>query len=378
MRAITVFFLVSGSFAGTVASVAALAQSAPAPAPNPPRLISSAPPAATPDSPAPPKATTEWVLHKTADGQHPNGNEQMLVWLMNQARRNPAAEGQWLASAADFDIANSRDTVFNVNKTLLINEFNQLPAKPPAAFDRRLYNAAQLHTAYMIANDVQNNIGQDQRVANQGFVPSACAFSVFGSASSALNAHAALNIDWGDSSLDTPGACFAGSFYAPSAQEPTDGMQKCRGHRQAIMAADNNYTNVGFAAVAENNPVTQVGPLVTALNYCQANGSVADHYNRFIVGTVWRDTNNNRRYDPGEGFAGVRVEPSTGSFFAITAVGGGYAIPITSPGNYQVTFSGGGIGPTHTKSVTVGATSVLLDYTTVIYADGFEDTPPPY
>lgn len=376
MRATTVFFFLGGSLGGIIASTAALAQAAPAP--QPARLFGAPSVAETTGTAAPPKVLTEWTLHKSADNQHPNGHEQMLVWLMNQARRNPSAEGVWLASAGESEIANSRDNIFHVNKSLLQSEFNQLPAKPPAAFDQRLYEAALQHTNYMIANDVQDSNGQGQRIIDQGFAISACAVSAFGSATSALNAHAALNIDWGDSSLDSAGPCFNGSFYGPSAQESSDGMQKCRGHRQSIMAADNDYTNVGFAVVAENNTQTQVGPLVTALNYCQANGAAANHYNRFLVGTVWRDANNNRRYDPGEGFGGVRVEPNSGNFFAITAPGGGYAIPITSAGTYQVTFSGGAIGPAYTRSVTVGSVSVRLDYTTVIYADGLEDTPPPY
>ena len=35
----------------------------------------------------------EWVFHKTADGSHPDGNEQAMVWLMNRARSNPRKEG---------------------------------------------------------------------------------------------------------------------------------------------------------------------------------------------------------------------------------------------------------------------------------------------
>jgi len=77
---------------------------------------------------------------------------------------------------------------------------------------------------------------------------------------------------------------------------------------------------------------------------------------------VWQDLNGNNRYDPGEGFTGVTVIPDQGTFFAVTSVGGGYAIPITASGDYTLTFSGGGIGADMTKSVTVGAVSVLLDY----------------
>ncbi len=39
---------------------------------------------------------TEWTLHKTADGAHPDGNEQKMIWLMNRARSLPSSEGSFL------------------------------------------------------------------------------------------------------------------------------------------------------------------------------------------------------------------------------------------------------------------------------------------
>ncbi len=92
-----------------------------------------------------------------------------------------------------------------------------------------------------------------------------------------------------------------------------DGMQTGRGHRQAIMALDGDYMNVGIAMVPEENPNTGVGPLVTTGNYCGALESLPDHYNRFLVGTVWSDQNGNGLYDPGEGMSGVQVTPDQGS-----------------------------------------------------------------
>jgi hypothetical protein len=96
-------------------------------------------------------------------------------------------------------------------------------------------------------------------------------------------------------------------------------------------------------------------------NLCNANSGFANHYNRFLVGTVWVDSNGNNQYDPGEGIGGVRVDPDQGDFFAVTANSGGYAIPITAPGDYVVTFSGSMITIPDTRAVTVASTSVLLD-----------------
>jgi hypothetical protein len=331
-----------------LASLLGLATAAPAqrfPALDPPRIERPHPrPLPAPDRgqvSSPPAALVEWTFHRSADGQHPDADEQALVWLMNRARQNPSAEGVFLASSPEPDVAGGRE-FFGVNVALLQSEFAALSVKPPAAFDVRLYNAALAHSQDLIARDAQDHVGQFERIEAAGFDCTQARVSVFAFAESALNAHAALNIDWG------PG--------------DGTGMQPGRGHRAAIMAIDGNYTNAGFAMVPEGDPATNVGPLVTSLNYCQAATGSVDHFNRFIVGTVWQDLDGNGRYDPGEGFGGVTVMPDRGQFFAVTSAGGGYAIPVTDAGDYELTFSGGGIGASASRRVTVGAESVLLDH----------------
>jgi len=338
------------SLCGVAASVC-LATAAPAqrfPAPDPPRVdrrLELPLPAPEPSPSAPPgplrAPTVEWAGHRSPDGQHPNGDEQAVVWLMNRARQNPAAEGVFLATSSEPDVASGRE-FFLVNLGVLQTEFALLLPKPPAAFDARLYAAALAHSLDLVARDAQDHVGQFDRIDAAGFQFTEARVSVFSFADSALNAHAALNIDWG------PG--------------DGTGMQPGRGHRKAIMSIDGDYTNVGLAAVPEANPGTSVGPLVVSINYCHAQTGVVDHFNRFLVGTVWRDLNGNSRYDPGEGLGGVMVTPDHGDFFAVTASGGGYAIPITATGDYGVTFSGGAIGASTSDRVTVGAESALLDH----------------
>lgn len=312
-----------------------------APALNPPHLVTEASSAPAPVGTVPlavAAPTTEWTLHKTADNAHPDDNEQQTVWLMNRARTNPTQEGIWLATATDPDVAGGRN-YFNVNIVMLQSEFASYTAKPPAAFDVRLYNAAKAHSDDLIARDAQDHTGQFDRIAAAGFVHAGGRGNVFSYADSSLNAHAAWNIDWGGND---------------------GGMQPGRGHRQAIMSLDGDYTNVGLALVYENNPNTNVGPYVSTGNYCHA-GIATDHYNRFLVGTVWEDQDEDAFYDPGEGIGGVTVMPDTGTYYAVTADSGGYAIPITAPGAYVVTFSG---AVSAVRSVTVGDVSVLLDLVT--------------
>jgi hypothetical protein len=315
--------------AGLAAPPAALATRAPEP--NPPVFEGERVPSA-PAPRIPRGASIEWVLHRSADGLHPDAQEQEMLWLMNRARQDPAAEGLWLATSAEPDIAFGRQ-FFGVDLVALQDAFDALPASPPAAFDRRLYEASREHSEYLIGIQGQNHNGQFERVVDAGFEPNGGRLSVFSYADSALNAHAALNIDWG------PGP---------------DGMQDPPGHRLAIMG---DYDNVGLALVPDAGPT--VGPLVFSGAYLYADVA-PDHYNRFLVGTVWRDDDEDGRYDAGEGLAGVTVTPDQGVYYAVTSAGGGYAIPITSAGSYQVEFSGGSL-PTQQHPVSFGSDSELLD-----------------
>ena len=315
------------------------------PAPNPPR-IEVPPPnfvvhSALSQAQAP-LASQEWTYHKTPDHRHPDGNEQQFMWLMNRGRANPVQEGAWLSNTGDARISGAIQA-WNVDLGVMRAEFNGYDAKPPAAFDVRLHYAARAHSLDLIARDAQDHTGQFTHVGNSGFQYYQLRGNVFSYTEYALYGHAAFNIDWGDDDGDGTG------------------MQKSRGHRKAIMSIDGDYTNVGLSVVPESNPTTQVGPLVTTANFCYANTNRANHYNRFLVGTVWQDANGNDQYDPGEGMAGITVMPDTGDFFAVTADSGGYAFPAVSPGICRVTFSGSGITTPVTRIAVVDSSSVLRD-----------------
>ncbi len=329
-------------FTSGLLPLSALAQQFPAP--DPPLLESTA------DEEIAPRArtlgvanadfVTEWTLHKTADGAHPDGAEQAYMWLMNRARRDPVAEGLFLAATGDARIQ-SAISIFEVNLPLMRQEFAAIAPKPPAAFDVRLYEAALAHSLDLIARDAQDHNEQFTRVTAAGFRASGMRGNVFSFSREPLYGHAAFNIDWGGND--------------------GTGMQAGRGHRKAIMSTDGDYTNVGIAAVPESNTETQVGPSVVTGNYARANTSWPDHHNRFLVGTVWEDLDDDGLYDPGEGIEGAVVMPSVGPYFAVTASGGGYAIPMLDAGPVEVRFEVEGLAPS-TTAVDVAATSVLLDF----------------
>lgn len=284
--------------------------------------------------------TAEWTYHKSPDGLDPEPGEQKMLWYMNRARTDPEAEGIWLATMTDPSVVSARN-YFDVDTAALQTAFNALDAKPPAAFDIRLHDASMLHSLALIERDSQDHDGQFALVYESGFPCNGGRASVFSYTRSPIYGHAALNIDWG---------------YGPG------GMQDPPGHRQAIMGVWSGggagLTNVGLALVPENDGATQVGPLVFSGAYCQAGGG---GFNRFIVGTVWSDLDDDDEYDEGEGLNDVLVVPDHGTYYAITGVAGGYAIPITSAGSYSVSFSSGDLGAEIVRTVEVGAASVLLD-----------------
>ncbi len=288
----------------------------------------------------------EWTYHKSVDGKDPEPVEQKMLWYMNRARTDPAAEGVWLAGITEPNIAFAR-SYFKVDLDVLKADFAALPPKPPAAFDIRLHEASEAHSLDLIARDAQDHSAQFDRIEASGFPWSGCRVSVYSYTRSALYGHAGLNIDWG--LFDS-----YGSRIAP-------GMQQPPGHRHAIMGVPygGELTSVGLALVAEEDPDTRVGPLVFSGAYCGGGGG---EYNRFIVGTVWDDLDFDGEYDEGEGLAGVMVVPDSGTFFAVTGAAGGYAVPITSAGSYTVSFYGGDLGASQVDlPVDVGTESVLLD-----------------
>ena len=60
----------------------------------------------------------------------------------------------------------------------------------------------------------------------------------------------------------------------------------------------------------------------------------------------------------------MTVTPDLGTYFAVTADSGGYAIPVTSQSISTVKFSGTSLGADMDKPVSVGLESVLLDVKT--------------
>ena len=281
------------------------------------------------------------AFHKTEDNAHPDNNEQQMFWLQNRARTNLIEEGKWLVGdILTLPAAVTQEFNFRgISKQLVRDEFAAIAPKPPSAFDRRLYEASKAHSEFMISENEQSHTGQLDRVTQAGFAKNGGAVSVFWRAQNGVHGHAVLNIDWGFDGGD-------GS-----------GLQPNRGHRRSIQSDNGLWSNASLAMV--ENSSGSAGPLVTSIAYYRA-GFAADHYNRFIVGTIWTDSNGNSQYDPGEGHSGVTVMPDIGQFWATTAVSGGFAIPATEAGTYNLTISGGDLTEPEQRTVQVADHNVLM------------------
>ena len=134
-------------------------------------------------------------------------------------------------------------------------------------------------------------------------------------------------------------------------------MQPGRGHRLAIMLP---YDNVGLALIPESSGATQVGPSSSPATTPTPTPASRTTTPASSSGPSGRTRTRTASTTRARGGAASRSCPTQGTFYAVTAAGGGYALPIEAPGSYEVAFSGGGIG-SHQRSASVGAESALLD-----------------
>jgi uncharacterized protein YkwD len=276
----------------------------------------------------------------------PTNDEQYMLELINRARKDPTAEGIRLMDTDDAAVQ-SAYTYWKINKATTKAAFATYPQRAPLAFHPDLIEAARVHTADMVENNFQGHTGSNGSSLGQRYQAAGYASQgMYGENVSAYSnsvwyAHCGLNVDWGD-------------------QNQID-----LGHRSNIMNFDNfEYTEIGIAITKTTGGLMQgtVGPYVVTQDFGLRS-------QKFIVGVVYEDKNNNSMYDPGEGLEGVDVRPTKGSWYAVTSASGGYAIPFSSAGTDVLTASGGGLG-TQTKDVVFSGSNVKVDFVKTSTAPG--------
>ncbi|HZR18899.1 MAG TPA: CAP domain-containing protein [Verrucomicrobiae bacterium] len=315
-------------------------QSTPAPIAGP--LIKAPPPAppiyqiASPPGGSGPPAKPLGLIGYSI-GQ-PTDEEQLYLELLNRMRANPTAEGIRLAASTDPDIL-SAYTRFGVDLNLMKLEFATNPPVPPLAMNAQLTAAARWHSGDMFTNQYQGHfqtngtlvLDPGARIATNGYKASAWGENVYSYSDSVEFGHAGFAVDWG------PG---------------TGGMQNPAGHRQNMLSPV--FREVGVGVVDGVNG--SVGPQLVTEDFGSQSGSPA-----FITGVVYFDLNGNGAYDIGEGIGGIMINTPGSTYFALSANSGGYAIPVTSNGNYVLTFTATGLSNQVSVSIS-GLHNAKVDY----------------
>ncbi len=252
----------------------------------------------------------------------PTATEQYFLELVNRARLDPAAE------AARHGI--------DLNQGLAPGTISTT-AKQPLAWDPLLIDAARAHSRWMLDTDTFNHTGVGGSSPGDRMMAAGYVFS--GSWTWGEN----IAIQWGGGT----------AIDAELVESMHAGLFKSAGHRTNIEKADFKEIGIGFGVGEYQGTTGATG----TQNFARTAGSP------FLTGVAFGDRDGDRFYDPGEGLAGVKVtaRSSAGTVSETTTWdAGGYQMELAA-GTYSVTFSGGGMAQSVTRTATVSGQNVKLD-----------------
>ncbi len=141
-----------------------------------------------------------------------------------------------------------------------------------------------------------------------------------------------------------------------------EGLIRSAGHRENIMEPGFDEIGIGVRTGQFTQQGVAYNSVMTTQNFASSDGTPGP----LALGVVYRDTDGDQFYSVGEGLAGVTVTPSSGTYYAVTSASGGFAFPVSkNAGAITVTIAGPGLAAPLTKTVTVGATNVKVDFDVV-------------
>jgi len=274
-----------------------------------------------------------WGQTAAYDFGAPDGSEQLMIEHVNRSRLFPAAEAQGFRDAVDpakrgpaqidWNLADAYAD-FGVNMAVAVQRISALPAVPPVAPNAKLMAVARQHTQWMFANRSQSHMQPPdtspvnsiiRRFTSAGYNYAGAGENIYAYGNDVYYAHAGFEVDWG------------GDDY---------GMQKPAGHRLNNHSKDHRELGVGLHAGYSGYGSGDVGPLVCTVDFGVQRSSSA-----YVTGVAYYDLNGNQRYDANEGIGGLRVDVEGAAHHAVTAPGGGYAVPVpTMAATRAVTLSG--------------------------------------
>ena len=303
----------------------------------------------------------------------PTADEQYMLELINQARANPAAEGQRLLALARTDpVLKAATAGWDLNRfDQVISAFGP---EPPLAFNTNLIEAARAHDAAMLAVNGQFHSPPgyltDPQVAHaangQAYYPTGTSYwdtgeNIFAFSANVDNSNTAnvvnyfeeaFLLDWGN-----PDFGHLKNLLAPGPAEAPPGVHP---YSEVGIGLLTNVAPANAPLSSSPDPANQglnVGPdLVT-----QEFGWLSGH--AFLTGVVFNNNDGSGFFAPGEGARGVTIQAvgrnGQGTFSTQTWGSGGYTLALP-PGTFDVTASGNLAVPRAT-TVTIGSDNVGWD-----------------
>jgi hypothetical protein len=282
----------------------------------------------------------------------PSNEEQLVLELINRARRDPVAEGARLGISITEGLDPGMDAF--------------VMSRPPLALNAALSNAAQGHLDDMYLNNYFAHINPATPTIDPGDRMTAAGYVFSGSSS------------WGEN--------IAGGYSTAAAAEDAlmiDSGISGRGHRvnlldifdPAVWLSSRPFREVGLAFEDKLVSKSNISRYILVQDFAKSAGS-----GPFLVGVVYDDNTAAPFYTPGEGRGGVTIAISSPAWGwnANTSASGGYAFPIAGIAAVgtavDVTATGGALGAAVvTKSFYVTGDNVKVDFLVADAADGDAD-----
>lgn len=285
----------------------------------------------------------------------PSAIEQLFLEYMNRFRADPEGEyDRLIGSRTDID---AMTAFFGVDLEALDAQLSSQWAAAPLAWSTPLSLSAEAHSQAMINADAEstNVIGSRQfedRMTGFGYTDWLdIGENVHAFSDNTWFTHAQFVIDWGYDSGDR------NEDNSLKADWKTLGDGINDGPRQRDAILNGSYSEVGVGVIRETDADTEVGEYVITQHF----GLRWDYAAQF-VGVVIDDADGDSFYDIGEGMGGVTVTLRQGETTLTTTTwdSGGYQIEA-GLGEWEITFSGGGLTEDVVKTATMSAENVKVD-----------------
>jgi serralysin len=280
----------------------------------------------------------------------PTAQDQYMLEVVNRTRLNPQAEANRLLGG-------------NLNEGLAAGTITAAP-KQALAFNLNLFNAAEGHSNWQLANNTFAHTGANGSSPADRVTAAGYAWSTTGE-----------NIAW----KGTTGAADLTTFVG----EQQDGLFvdtgiAGRGHRTNMLNPD--YREVGISAISGG--FTTSGTTYNSVMTTQEFGRDSKNANALLTGVVYTDAvANDDFYTVGEGLGNITINAvGNGQTFTGTSLtAGGYSLSL-APGTYTVNFNGdfnndGKVDTSTPQTVTIGAENVKVDFATDTFSPTAAATP---